>query len=1046
IYSQAGADAKFLTEVDGGDPDAAPLPVTLRRGTTAEWTAANPVLAAGEPAVVLDSGLPAELVLGDGVTAMADLRAAVWDDDARLALADTATQPGDLGTAAAADVGDFATAAQGAKADAANAAVVPLPAATGTNDTTAIQAILTANPGKRIAGRPGSSYRISAPLVIASGTTLDMTGCTVTLIAGSNCRMIQNAALSGSGARDTDITIRGGYWDRGTNGGTTSNDQHSIVFHRADRVSVSDVRFSATGPCKYSIYLVDVNVASVARCDISSTSDGVHVTGPSSDITVRDITGTTDDDMVSFTGRDYPNYELTAGGGNITNVVVDNVNQNSVGATNAVKLLSGAAMTLSDVSVRNVTIGAAAGAAVSILSDPVQASTVGGTIRNVSIDGVRCGSTSAVDVAHPAVNGLSISNVAMTANTAGRAISFNQAGTTVTDVVIDKLSVVSGYTRPMIHFGSGATVTSLKVSNVNAPLAAGGYVLSSSGTTGHIQMQNITLSGGSLGYLDASSVHPVIAIDNLHITPPGGGLGYYGAVDIEVQLSNVTGVPTNGYLVDNYSMNSTTVMKAQNIVGTATNHIHKSGSNTPKTRAVGLSVRCDVSLLTPVSGDIVTNTNAALACGVGPVIFDGTLWKNLHTDAEDFATAEQGALADTAVQPADLTAYATDAELTAGLATKADASHSHATTGGGVRWVALGDSLTSLAGGGAPYMGWATQAEILSAGKIRAVANAGVSGDNAADALARLPALLAAQTPTLVTVWVGTNDVTQARTLAAYQSDVIAIVDALTAASVTVAILTIPPRNDLTKLNTINTWNRWLKTLCRDRNLHLIDAYDVLVDRTTGAYAVGHGDPDGVHISPLGHNKVGALFAATMVPRVIASSPLEPHTNSDTGNLLANGLLLTGSPLPTSWVATGGATTGFTESLVTDADFRGKAWEVAAVTPPSFRQLNQLAPSGWAVGDTLLFTARVKVVSSYGVPDTLGLSINCNLYGSSGVNPALRGANVPDLSGVVSKRLVVPAGTTDVQLDCVFNPTAAGTATYRVGELAIYNLTAQGLA
>ena len=404
------------------------------------------------------------------------------------------------------------------------------------------------------------------------------------------------------------------------------------------------------------------------------------------------------------------------------------------------------------------------------------------------------------------------------------------------------------------------------------------------------------------------------------------------------------------------------------------------------------------------------------------------------------------ALADTAVQPADLTAYATDAELTAGLATKADASHSHASTGGGVRWVALGDSLTSLASGGAPYMGWATQAEILSAGKIRAVANAGVSGDNAADALARLPALLAAQTPTLVTVWVGTNDVSNSRTLAAYQADIIAIVDALTAASVTVAILTIPPRNDLTKLNTINTWNRWLKTLCRDRNLHLIDAYDVLVDRTTGAFAAGHGDPDGIHISPLGHNKVGALFAATMVPRVIASSPLEPHTNSDTGNLLANGLLLTGSPLPTSWVVTGGATTGFTESLVTDADFRGKAWEVAAVTPPSFRQLNQLAPSGWAAGDTLLFTARVKVVSSSGVPDTLGLSINCNLYGSSGVNPALRGANVPDLSGVVSKRLVVPAGTTDVQLDCVFNPTAAGTATYRVGELAIYNLTAQGLA
>ena len=103
----------------------------FRRGTTAERNASNPILAAGEPAVVLDSGQPAELVLGDGVTAMADLRAAVWDDDARLAddrdptahehtLADVT----DAGTAAAADVGDFATPAE---LTAGLAAVAPLP-------------------------------------------------------------------------------------------------------------------------------------------------------------------------------------------------------------------------------------------------------------------------------------------------------------------------------------------------------------------------------------------------------------------------------------------------------------------------------------------------------------------------------------------------------------------------------------------------------------------------------------------------------------------------------------------------------------------------------------------------------------------------------------------------------------------------------------------------------------------------------------------------------------------------------------------------------
>jgi hypothetical protein len=70
VYSQAGADAKFLTEVDGGNPDATPLPIALRRGTTAEWAAANPVLSAGEPGVDLDTG---EQRIGDGATAWSAL-------------------------------------------------------------------------------------------------------------------------------------------------------------------------------------------------------------------------------------------------------------------------------------------------------------------------------------------------------------------------------------------------------------------------------------------------------------------------------------------------------------------------------------------------------------------------------------------------------------------------------------------------------------------------------------------------------------------------------------------------------------------------------------------------------------------------------------------------------------------------------------------------------------------------------------------------------------------------------------------------------------
>lgn len=52
--------------------------------------------------------------------------------------------------------------------------------------------------------------------------------------------------------------------------------------------------------------------------------------------------------------------------------------------------------------------------------------------------------------------------------------------------------------------------------------------------------------------------------------------------------------------------------------------------------------------------------------------------------AGSYATAAQGALADTAVQPADLEPYATDTDLATGLAGKADTGHTHAGTGGAV--------------------------------------------------------------------------------------------------------------------------------------------------------------------------------------------------------------------------------------------------------------------------------------------------------------------------------------------------------------------------
>ena len=70
--------------------------------------------------------------------------------------------------------------------------------ANGSDDTSYIQGLLTAARtagGGIVTGLPGQSYKLSAPLRIGSHTTLDMTGCTVTLLAGSNSNVVQTWAV-----------------------------------------------------------------------------------------------------------------------------------------------------------------------------------------------------------------------------------------------------------------------------------------------------------------------------------------------------------------------------------------------------------------------------------------------------------------------------------------------------------------------------------------------------------------------------------------------------------------------------------------------------------------------------------------------------------------------------------------------------------------------------------------------------------------------------------------------------------------------------------
>ena len=503
--------------------------------------------------------------------------------------------------------------------------------ADGTDQTAQInQALLARSPyGLRTTVKLVGEFTITAPLVIHSQTRLDTTDATVTKIDTANFKMLHNSAMYGTGARDHGIEVFGGFWERPTPApGATPvaepNDAHSILFHRADHVSVTDIRFAGDGPIKYAVYGVDVTHFTTERLDITSTSDGVHITGPASHITIRDIIGTVEDDLISFTGRDYVNWELTPGGGDISDLLVERVRIRE-GDGNVVKLLPGLGKKLSGAVVRNVS-GNPEASLVTLYGDEVDPATTGGVLEDILIDGVSGSPVHGymVNVRHEDVRDVKIRNVTVTALTMARVISFNQTGR-VRSAQIDGITCNVPFAGPLVHVGTGMTVDELQLSNVSAEQSATGSIVANTGHIGTAQLSNIVhksgraladIQGGTLGRLVVNGLHSTALL----------GLFLNAVTTVEMFASGVSSVPTSGLLASLQATGASILLRGSDLTG-AGPHI---GRNNPGTlRAVGAAVRADAALLSPQAGDIVHNTNATLPCGIGPVAWTGTAWTSL---------------------------------------------------------------------------------------------------------------------------------------------------------------------------------------------------------------------------------------------------------------------------------------------------------------------------------------------------------------------------------------------------------------------------------
>ena len=261
-----------------------------------------------------------------------------------------------------------------------------------------------------------------------------------------------------------------------------------------------------------------------------------------------------------------------------------------------------------------------------------------------------------------------------------------------------------------------------------------------------------------------------------------------------------------------------------------------------------------------------------------------------------------------------------------------------------------------------------------------------------------------------------------------------------------VFIGTIPPRSDNDALlDDIEAVNVAIRSLAATEGAHLIDYHSALVDPANGRYKSGY-TLDNLHPS-IGAQKVMANVAAEVMNRVLVqgSLPVATSQRAEARNLIPNACFLTDTNAdgtPDGWTA-GGTASSSTISLVTDADFVGKALRLQ-FTGASDRALTTTINSGFAVGDTIAFCGKFKAVVEAG---SGSYSIKVGFTGASGRYIMLCPINA--YSAVDSDGLgwfyiegVVPTGTT--ALDVVLTA-HSGSGDLHLGQPTIYVLGEEGL-
>ena len=259
---------------------------------------------------------------------------------------------------------------------------------------------------------------------------------------------------------------------------------------------------------------------------------------------------------------------------------------------------------------------------------------------------------------------------------------------------------------------------------------------------------------------------------------------------------------------------------------------------------------------------------------------------------------------------------------------------------------------------------------------------------------------------------------------------------ALPGSNTTVVALSPTVRTKITGVNGV------IHRLAEKYCIPLVDYYLLLVDGSTGLYKTGY-TTDGTHPSFIASKLMGQLAASKLAERFPPRTPYLAGDNADPTNMLANGLMLTGSAtLPTSWSASGNTATAVT-ALAADPAIAGNALTITRTGVAGHYLVAPQITTGFSVGDLINFSFMVKLVGADLGAGNLAVKLKAvNSTGSANIGDL---EITSDVTGWTPFEFIntVPPGTTALELDI---NTAYGPLTAAVAQITVRNLTTGGIA